>query len=288
MSRLALLRREWRRSVARYRNIPLHRIAALYLRALRLHRAPPRSPSPPPQRAERIVVSLSTIPERADRLGPVLRSLLDQSEPADRILLCLPRKALRSEMPYPAAADLNLPPGVQVLACDDLGPATKILPTLLAEPDALVVAVDDDVIYPRDFLSVLLAFHRQNPGCAAGFRGVRLTPGTAFRDLDHVFASGIPAPQPVDILFGTWGYLLPAWLSDGAFHEFEGWPPGLRWVDDVWISGHLARRGVPRMVLRAESMPIETAASFRAALTDTLNRSGTNDEDGIRAFAPYW
>src|SRR5690606_16613106 len=100
---------------------------------------------------ERLVVSLTTIPERMPFLRPVLDSLLEQDRAPDRIVLALPERSLRSGRPYPEPR--GLPSGVDILGCADTGPSTKLLPVLGAESGALIVAVDDDVIYPVDFLS---------------------------------------------------------------------------------------------------------------------------------------
>lgn len=287
MARVSL-RQNIKRSFARYRSPSLQQIAALYVRAwrLRLGHVPP--PLPAPSRGERVVVTLSTIPARAAALAPVLRSLLDQTEPADRIILNLPPTSRSSGTAYPDPAGLNLPRGVDVLRGPDEGPATKFLDTLRVEPQALIVVVDDDVIYPRDFLANLLRAHRDWPGHALALRGVRLVDGVAFPELDHLMCSAIEMPQPVDLVFGTWGYLLPGGLPADEIADFSGYPEALRWVDDVWISGHLARIGVPRKVVATQSFPIETKASSMHALTDGKNRSGLNDATAIEAFKRYW
>jgi len=281
------LGREWRRATARLRNTGLGGSVGALWRALRLHLGAPSARPVRTPRAERLVVSLTTIPARAGSLGPVLRSLLDQTIAADRIVLALPKTSLRGEA-YPEAESLALPAGVEVLACEDHGPATKLLPVLLAEPDATIVVVDDDVIYPRDFLETLLGWHRRLPHAAIGYRGVALAAGTRFAELDHVFATGIYDPARVDVLFGTWGYLLPPGVLPQGVHDVDGAPEGLRWVDDVWVSGHLARAGVPRFVVPARRLPIETPSSWRQALTFGVNRSGDNDERALKHFARDW
>ncbi|MDP3895808.1 MAG: hypothetical protein Q8Q62_03950, partial [Mesorhizobium sp.] len=199
--------REARRILHRFRNTPPAGLARTLWRAARLGRRTFRQPTVPP-REERVVVSLTTIPPRAGMLRPVLQSLIDQSVPADRIVLALPLRSRKGE-PYPDPATLNLPAGIDAIRCDDEGPATKLLPALKLEPESVLIVVDDDVIYPYRFIETLLAAHRRNRRAALGFRGVRLSPGVGFPALDHVFATGVAGLTPVDVLFGTWGYLLP-------------------------------------------------------------------------------
>jgi hypothetical protein len=237
-------------------------------------------------RRERIVVAMTTVPERSAMIEPVLRSLLDQTVRADRVLLAWPDRSRRTGQSYPAPPPL--PSGIELLPCADQGPATKLLPALQAEPDAAIIVVDDDVVYPLDFIETLIVAHRAHQRSAVGWRGWRLRPGTDGRDLKHVFATAVSQPTRVDVLLGTWGYLIPPAALDNAVHDFAGWPHEVRWVDDIWISGHLARRQVPRHVIPARGLPLETAASNVAALTFGVNRSGHNDRIAIDAFAGWW
>ncbi len=282
-----VVRRDLARAAARLRNVAPARLLTAGLRALafNLGLGPLVFRRDVSGRPERLVVTLTTTPARARHVGPALRSLIDQTVAADRIVLALPSVSRRDGAFYPDPAELGLPRGVEVLACDDEGPATKILPALRAEPDACLVVVDDDVVYPREFLATLLAAHQADRSVAFGWRGVRLEEGVRFVDLAHVFASGVREPVAVDVLFGTWGYLVPPGALDGAVHDFAGWPEAVRNVDDVWISGHLARRGVARRVVAAGMFPIETFATLRGSLTGGINRSGENDRIAVEAFA---
>jgi hypothetical protein len=280
-----LLARNRRRTLARFRHIAPATIPGLYLRTLRLGLRDP-VPGVPPARPERLVVTLSSIPSRIGHLRGVLNSLIDQSVPADRSVLALPSYSRREQRAYPSAADLRLPKGIEVLPCEDFGPVTKLLPALEAEPRAHLVVVDDDAVYPRDFLGTLLDAARRHPGCALGYRGVRLAPPQPLVDLEHVFATGVAEPVAVDILFGTWGYLLPPGTLSGGAHRRAG--EAFRWTVDVWVSGQLARARVPRLVVPATAMPVETGNSMRRSLAGGPNRSGHNDEIAIAAFAADW
>ena len=273
-----------RRLLDRFRCLRPASVARDLVRAVRLRLADPRPRPVAAAGAARVVIALTTVPERGGSLRPVLRSLLDQSRPADRILLAWPDTSLRTGVPYPSPPPL--PAGVELVRCADHGPATKLLPALVAEPTALVIVVDDDVIYPVDFVASLLAGHAAHPGAVVGLRGWRF--GCDVDRPDHLFGTGVERPVEVDILLGTWGYLVPPGALDGAVHEFTGWPPQVRWVDDIWVSGHLARRGVCRFVVPARGLPLDTAVSSRAALLSGPNRCGANDRIALAAFSPWW
>ncbi|MGH6982001.1 MAG: hypothetical protein ACREFC_12420 [Stellaceae bacterium] len=230
-------------------------------------------------------MTLSTIPERAGDILPTVHSLLDQTWPADRIVIAWPAVTIKGTA-YPPAP--HLPPGVDLLTCRDEGQATKLLPALLAETDALLVVADDDVIYPVDFIETLLRAHRNDPAAAVGWRGNRVDRDIDPRDFDHVFATAVAAPTTVDVLMGTWGYLIPPGSLDEAVRDFTGWPPELRWVDDYWISGHLAKRGVRRLVVPAKGLPLETRLSRIGGLQLLPNPDGRIMRTAIEAFAAWW
>ncbi|MBL8791375.1 MAG: hypothetical protein JNM45_12845, partial [Rhizobiales bacterium] len=95
------------------------------------------------------VVSLTTIPSRISLLAPTLKSLMRQTRAPKRIVLNLPRMSKREGVPYVVPEFLSQLKSVEIARCEDMGPATKAIPTLLREaPDQLVIIVDDDRIYP--------------------------------------------------------------------------------------------------------------------------------------------
>ncbi|PHP65666.1 hypothetical protein CSC94_17615 [Zhengella mangrovi] len=286
--------RDLKRAGERFGNLRLSDVVRQYWRVLRLHRGKAAGSAAPVTAADtsgpglRVVISLTTIPVRLGHILPTLRSLLDQSEPADRIVLNYPGVSGRTRDAYPDPGALGLPPGVDINRCDDVGPATKLLPTLSAEPDALIIVVDDDVVYPRDFVATLKAAHRRAPDVAWGYRGVTLVPATRYVDLHHVFASAVGEPRDVDVLFGTWGYAVTAAMFDGQVHDFSHASDAVRWADDIWISGHLARRNVARRIPPARSFPVESLAALFGSLSGGVNKSGENDAAAIAHFKADW
>jgi hypothetical protein len=57
--------------------------------------------------------------------------------------------------------------------CQDVGPITKLLPTLYAEKDprTIIVTLDDDVLLRKDISRVLLEKHYQHPNACLSFSG---------------------------------------------------------------------------------------------------------------------
>ncbi len=232
------------------------------------------------------MVSLSTIPERMSALTPTLLSLIEQTVQPDRILLALPRVSIRSGKPYPSPA--ALPCGIEVLDCVDTGPSTKLLPALLAEPEALVIAVDDDVIYARDFIETMLAAHLAHPDAALGWIGWNIEQGVNPKHVRQIWGTTLSEPVAVDILLGHGGLAIPPGALDAQVHDYSDWPEELRWVDDVWFAGHLARRGVQRLVVPSPGYSVVRRLSGHFGLTFSVNSDGRNDQVGIAAMSAWW
>ena len=177
-------------------------------------------------------ISLTSIPPRLHRLGPVLRSLLAQRPAPAGVLLCLPHAPAR----FDAAPLPVVPEGVELLrpARDD-GPATKVLPAagaVAGRVDRLIYC-DDDWIMPQGWAARLLAAGEASEAvAAAGF------------DVDRLKRRSHRPPDPAscDIAQGYAGVSIrPEWLCGAdCAPPPEAWP-----VDDIWLSAQLARQGIP-------------------------------------------
>jgi hypothetical protein len=65
----------------------------------------------------RVIVSLSTVPDRINNLGPTIRSLLEQTRPPDEIVLAIPEFSIREQRPYVLPKYISRLPRVRVLHC---------------------------------------------------------------------------------------------------------------------------------------------------------------------------
>jgi hypothetical protein len=196
-----------------------------------------------------LVVSLTTIPSRLPHIADTLASLMRQSRPPALIVLNLPHHSKREDTGYAIPdwlAGLSL---LRIQRCREWGPATKLIPTLdLCEPDQPIVVVDDDRLYPPDFLADLEAAAAVRPDAALGFSGwtapADLTdrPTTILSNLlmrppAPIRGTRLRRPRQVDILQGLSGYLVrPAQFE--RLTDYDGAPPAAFYVDDVWIAGH--------------------------------------------------
>lgn len=101
---------------------------------------------------KRIVVSLTTSPQRIHNIKPVLDCMINQTLKPQRIYLNLPRVFKRNGSKFEKLPDfITKNPLIHVNFCDDIGPATKIIPTIYHEqdPETYILSIDDDIYYPN-------------------------------------------------------------------------------------------------------------------------------------------
>ncbi len=202
-----------------------------------------------PARAD-CVVSLTSLPSRLPYIGTTLKSLLRQEKLPARIRLNLPSFSRREQTPYVIPDWLKDLQSVEVIACQDYGPATKLIPSLDLPGDAKIVVVDDDRIYPATLIADLNAAADRLGDAAVGLSGwiapadltdrpttiltnIFMTPPVPIR------ARRMRAPQSVDMLQGLSGYLVrPRFFDVAEMTDYNGAPEAAFFVDDVWISAH--------------------------------------------------
>lgn len=285
-----------------YKDVPVGALASLMVRALRLRGGSQLTARPVAgsaaqahgkdgaARRKRLVISLTTTPARIDRIRPVLNSLIDQDTPADAILLAVPRFSRRENVEYRIPGWLDRSGALTILRCDDWGPATKLIPALMQETDGetLLLTVDDDVIYPPDLVSTFHEWHSKYPDAALGYRGWSLPKSLRWQATKTLYATSARSVQPVDVLTGTWGYLVQPRFFDRGVFDYSGYPRAAYFVDDIWFNGHLARGGVPRLLVPGRLPPLSTRIGRVRGLTFLENRDGTTNNEVIRAFAEHW
>lgn len=115
------------------------------------------------KRKPRIIVSLTSIPERMYDVHYTLYSLLNQQVKPDKVILWL------SNDDFPNG-ELDLPKevlglqrnGLSIRFCDELKSYKKIIPALETYPNDIIVTADDDIFYPPNWLKILYEDYRRN------------------------------------------------------------------------------------------------------------------------------
>lgn len=241
------------------------------------------------------VITLSSIPSRFSLLQPTLRSLLAQALPAKAIHLYIPKRYRR--FPRWDGRLPAVPEGISIKRCEtDMGPATKILPACqeFAGQDIDLLFCDDDKIYDRQWHARLKHAQAEHPNCCIVGAGENLPDiADSSRPADQLPRARrwtknplsyrikrilslftIKAPTYassgfVDILSGQGGALVrPDWFGPEAWNI-----PHVLWtVDDPWLSGQLARQGIPIWLVAKARRMASTEAGKVDALLDLVEK----------------
>lgn len=111
-----------------------------------------------------VTVSVTSFGKRAGRTLPVvLRSLLLQKRRPDRIVAWLDSTKFSDSTLPPVLSRMRRKYGVEIRYCHDVRSYTKLVPSLIAFPDDIVITADDDQYYNRHLVSKLLQIHERYP-----------------------------------------------------------------------------------------------------------------------------
>ncbi len=261
-----------------------------------------------------LILTMSTIPPRFGDVYASLERLRRQTVRPDRIILYVPQRYRR--FPDYDGSLPRVPEGVEIRRPDtDFGPASKILHAAeeFKGQDVDILFCDDDVVYPRTWIAAFLRERRRQPeGALAvlGFEAFKLGPATMERQhlpraLNHWRITDVefqakmlwydfrtkfftrPTLRPArrmylragyqDIFEGVGGVMVHPDFFDAEAYDI----PEVMWtVDDVWLSGMLARRGIPIWVLahRYTQVPVKTAgvSALAESVIDGADRHAAN------------
>jgi hypothetical protein len=243
----------------------------------------------------RVIAAFSTLPDRIDNLEPTIRCLLNQTRPPDEIIVAVPHFSRRQQINYVIPKYLEELPCVRILHCDtDWGPATKFIPVVQAElaagrGDTLILIVDDDRVYPADALETYLYYHRQLPDAALCFRGAPMPSDLKWRKPKITRADRVREPRRVAVVTGCGSYFIQPRFFDDQLWDYSNAPDAAFYMDDIWISGCLDRRGVAKYQVPASGM-MKTVRRQVGTMTlrDVPNGRRHSNNEAIAFFSDSW
>lgn len=232
-----------------------------------------------------LVISLTTIPSRINKIEDCIKSLLNQSIPV-KIELWIPKIGIRDGKKIEKIPPFLLNDNIIIYYIDDIGSISKIYFSLtkhLNDKDFIIISVDDDVKYPKNFVEKLLEYHKLYPNAALCYRGRKILNNNLDYNNIKLFKSNeITKIQEIDIITGTWGVLYKNNFFTKDFFNLEQ-DKILKLTDDIVISAHMKKNNIKSYVIpsKEEFIPIE--AHKINALWE-LNKDGKNNNYTINYF----
>ena len=211
-----------------------------------------------------IFCTLTTIPERVDdgKLEKTLSSIRNQTLVPNYIILNVPKQTRAGKL-YDFEKLDRLADKYCVfinIIEKDLGPITKIVPTLeFTKPESKIFIVDDDTIYDKNTLKTL--YDSNLP--AVGFYG---------RKNLQWFENTTSTPMKMDFLETYGGVLYDANLLIGLEAVFK-----CSSQDDIVIGKHLKNRGIDSFIINNSYIQTKSDGSGSPQLRDE-NLDGKGNE----------
>lgn len=189
----------------------------------------------------KIIISLTTIPDRIDKVWITIESLLRQTYKPDQIILWLAQDEFADrELPKNLCQQINR--GLTIKYCDNLRSYKKFYYTAVENPYAYIVTADDDVIYAEGMLKNLIRAYKKNPHCIictrshqVGVRNGKLLPYDKW--IKYEKRKQIPKEATFqNFLTSGAGTLFPMFLMDKRLLEKEMFMTIAPTADDVWLN----------------------------------------------------
>ena len=197
---------------------------------------------------EQYVVSLTTHGARIERVFQAIESIFLQSRKANKVVLYLSDKEFQNKE-LPIILQKQMERGLLIRYVKDLGPYTKLIPALRDFPEANIITIDDDHIYPVTLIDRLIRAHHTNPisvcsvnACLINIKeGVSSHPQTPF----SLYYPETYTSSPHHLALGYAGILYPPHtLPEEVFNEniFHRLCPR---ADDIWFKAMELLQGTP-------------------------------------------
>jgi hypothetical protein len=112
----------------------------------------------------RVIVSLTSFPERIDEVHLCIYSLLNQTRKPKMVVLWLAREEFPGgEAGLPSDLLALRSHGLSIRWCGNIGSYKKLIPSLLEFPRDILVTADDDLYYEKTWLERLLDSYAAHP-----------------------------------------------------------------------------------------------------------------------------
>jgi hypothetical protein len=236
-----------------------------------------------------VLISVTSHRARFSTLELALRSMLDQSRPADAAILWV---TLEDRPHVPPGVDRLARNGLEIRTLDrDRGAASKLLPALVGYPGLLIVTADDDVVYTRDWLRSLLRAHEARPAAIACTRAHlmtftidgRLSPYASWQHQTRQVG-----PDSRLFFTGHGGVLYPPGALSDCVHDDALRQSLCPTADDIWFNW-MARLAGTEVIRTAGATPRhDTVSGSQATTLHADNLSGGGNDRQLQAVIQHF
>lgn len=229
----------------------------------------------------KIIVSLTSYPDRIRTLSRVIKTLMVQTRRPDLIILWLAEEQFANrdeDLPGDLIELTNY--GLTIRWCKDLKPHKKYFYVMQEYPEDIVITVDDDVYYSPRMISVLMDEydkHRNSVICIRANRIAKPEQGKFDYTEFETYYRGLCGIELTDILpTGVGGVLYPPHsIPKDAFDE-DLIRKLCLYQDDIWLKTWSVINGFTN-VIAVEELPLDIIKELQSDCLFIKNQKAGND-----------
>lgn len=204
-------------------------------------------------RKKKIIVSLTSFPQRMYDIHYALFSLLTQNFKPDAVILWLAKDEFPDrEKDIPEKVLRLRENGLQIRWCDNLRSYKKLVPALLEFSEDVIVTADDDLFYSKDWLEKLFISYQENPEDIHCHRGYRIEVNTDGKPTQYGTWKQENSSEASPLIFftGGGGVLYPPHSLDELVVNKELFQNSAPTADDIWFWAMAVKKGTKIKIVK--------------------------------------
>ena len=231
-----------------------------------------------------VYISLTTYPARIESAYYAIYSILDQTVRPNKIILTLINDEFpEGESSLPQSILSLKEKGLEILwARDNLRPHNKYFYSMQKYPDALIITIDDDILYPSDTIEKLIKCYKKFPNAISAFHtdkfAIRNNRLDKYSNAIIGYRQEIHAPKHSLLAEGFAGVLYPpSILPQDAFDKnlIQRCSP---MADDIWLKCIELKNNIPVVCASPKQNVIVLGQCQESALFKVNRERNFNDE----------
>jgi hypothetical protein len=196
----------------------------------------------------KIYFSLTTSPQRINKLHQTIDSIYNQTVPFEKIILNIPYIFNRTKTKYIIPEYLSKNSKIIINRCHDIGPGTKLLPSLfITTDDDIIITIDDDRKYLKNMLETFLEFYNKNNNSVIATTCIKINYYNNIYNFSRIVDPKLSG-KSFHILQGYGGVLYPRKVFKADFLDYCNLllkNINFYLSDDLYISNYLAMKKIP-------------------------------------------
>ena len=229
----------------------------------------------------RVVISLTSFPARIDKVYLCINSLLRQSVRADKIVLWLADTQFPNGRGIPENLKRLVGKDFEIRFCDDIKSYKKIFYSAQEYKNEIIITVDDDTLYPEDWLINLVNTYIKHPDCVCCYRAHKMVLKSGKIAPYSEWIGLSPNETGPDLLLvpiGVGGVLYPPTYFNNVDFDFEKIKEMCPTADDLWLKAIGLKNGFKAVKVTPNSKEWFTiVSSQKQALMKTNVDHNMND-----------